>query len=66
MKPAAKIYEIVEQHTGRKGKEIVYLDDRPENVETGLARGWQAILHETPDKTIAALRQLGLPVDLNL
>jgi 2-haloacid dehalogenase len=65
MKPAAKIYEVVEGRTGQKGKAIVYLDDRSENVEAGLARGWLALLHETPEKTIAALRRLGLPVDLN-
>jgi glucose-1-phosphatase len=65
MKPAAKIYEAVEGQTGQKGEAIVYLDDRAENVEAGLARGWQALLHETPEKTIPALRRLGLPVDLN-
>ena len=65
MKPTAKIYEIVEGLTGQKGPAIVYLDDRAENVAGGLARGWQTILHETPEKTIPTLRQLGLPVDLN-
>jgi len=63
MKPSAKIYEVVEQQTGQKGKAIVYLDDRLENVEGGLSRGWQAILHETPEQTIAALLKLGLPVN---
>ncbi len=65
MKPAAKIYEVVERETGQTGKAIVYLDDRAENVEAGLARGWQALLHETPEKTIPALRRLGLPVNLS-
>jgi FMN phosphatase YigB (HAD superfamily) len=65
MKPAAKIYEIVEGQTGQKGKAILYLDDRAENVDAGLARGWHALLHETPQKTIPALRRFGLPVDLS-
>ncbi|MGP8198549.1 MAG: HAD family hydrolase [Limisphaerales bacterium] len=65
MKPAAKLYEVVESQTGHKGEAILYLDDRAENVQAGLARGWQALLHETPEKTILALRRLGLPVDLN-
>ena len=65
MKPAAKIYEAVECQTGQKGKAIVYLDDRAENVAAALTRGWQALLHETPEKTISALRCLGLPVDLS-
>jgi glucose-1-phosphatase len=62
MKPDPKIYAAVERATGRAGEEIVYLDDRAENVEGGLARGWRALLHETPGKTIPALRQMGLPV----
>jgi HAD superfamily hydrolase (TIGR01509 family) len=66
MKPDPKIYEAVESATGRAGEEIVYIDDRAENVEGGLARGWRVILHETPEKTIAALRQMGLPVNANL
>jgi FMN phosphatase YigB (HAD superfamily) len=65
MKPSPKIYEVAERLTGRTGAGIVYLDDRAENVEAGLARGWRALLHQTPEQSIAALRQLGLPVDLN-
>jgi putative hydrolase of the HAD superfamily len=57
MKPDAKIYEALEKLTGRQGAEILYLDDRPENVAGGAARGWQAVLHETPEKTRAALEQ---------
>ena len=57
MKPDAKIYEALEKLTGRHGAEILYLDDRPENVAGGAARGWQAVLHETPEKTRAALEQ---------
>jgi HAD superfamily hydrolase (TIGR01509 family) len=64
MKPTDKIYEIVEKQTGQKGKSVLYLDDRPENIEAGLLRGWRAMRHETPEKTIPALRQIGLPVDL--
>jgi FMN phosphatase YigB (HAD superfamily) len=63
MKPDVKIYEVVERITGRHGGQIVYLDDRVENFEAGLARGWRALLHKTPEETISALRQLGLPVD---
>jgi glucose-1-phosphatase len=59
MKPDAKIYEAMEKMSGRHGAEIIYIDDRPENVEAGAARGWRAILHETPEKTRAALNQFG-------
>jgi glucose-1-phosphatase len=55
MKPDAKIYEALEKMAGRHGADIVYLDDRPENVAGGAARGWRAILHETPEKSHAAV-----------
>ncbi len=60
MKPNPKIYESLEELAGRRGAEIVYLDDRPENVAGGAARGWRAIVHETPEKTRAALKKLQL------
>ena len=60
MKPDAKIYEALERMAGRRGSELLYLDDRPENVEAGGKRGWQTILHETPEKTRAAIQKLGL------
>ena len=46
MKPDAKLYEVVERVSRRKGAEILYLDDRPENIEEGTARRWQSILHQ--------------------
>ena len=57
MKPDGKIYEALEKLAGRRGADVVYLDDRPENVAGGAARGWQAILHETPEKTQAAVKK---------
>ena len=65
MKPDPKIYAVVERMAGRSGQDIVYLDDRAENVAAGLARGWRTLLHQTPEQSIAALRQWGLPVDLS-
>jgi len=60
MKPDAKIYAAMEKLCGRSGADIIYLDDRSENVQAGLARGWQAFLHETPEKTRAVVVKLGL------
>jgi 2-haloacid dehalogenase len=60
MKPDPRLYEVVERTCGRRGAEILYLDDRPENIAAGAARGWQVILHETPEKSLAAVRSLGL------
>ena len=60
MKPDAKLYEVVEAKTGARGAEILYLDDRPENIEAGQARGWQVILQESPEQTRMAIKRLGL------
>ena len=60
MKPDARIYEVVERRTGRCGAELLYIDDRLENVEAGAARGWRVVHHQTPEQTIAAVRAAGL------
>ena len=60
MKPDVKIYEAMEKLCGRSGADIVYLDDRLENIQGGLKRGWRSILHETPEKTRAALANFKL------
>ena len=59
MKPEAKIYEALEAMTGKRGAEIIYIDDRLENIEAGAARGWRTILHETPEKSRADLKAFG-------
>ena len=55
MKPHVKIYQALESMAGRRGTDIFYIDDRAENVQAGAARGWQIVLHESPQKTRAAL-----------
>jgi glucose-1-phosphatase len=60
MKPDAKLYEVVEKLSRKRGAELLYIDDRQENITAGLARGWQSILHETPEKTWQAVERTGL------
>jgi HAD superfamily hydrolase (TIGR01509 family) len=62
MKPNAAIYAVVETITGRKGPDLIYLDDRAENVDAGTARGWRTILHSSPSKSRETLKSFGLPV----
>lgn len=59
MKPAAAIYEAVEKTTGKKGSQILYIDDKPENVAAGAARGWHTILQRHPEETIKLARTHG-------
>src|SRR5665213_438718 len=37
MKPQPKIYEAAETMTGRRGADMIYIDDRAENIEAGAA-----------------------------
>ena len=60
MKPDPKLYAVVERMTNSAAEQILYLDDRLENVEAGLARGWQVIHHQRPEDSIAAVQRLGL------
>lgn len=60
MKPEEKIYEVSERLTGRRGTEILFLDDRAENLAPAARRGWQILLHEAPEKTQVAFKNLGL------
>lgn len=62
MKPDAKLYEVVERMSGRSGAQLLYIDDRPENIGAGERRGWQTILHETAERTEAGVRAAGLLV----
>jgi HAD superfamily hydrolase (TIGR01509 family) len=59
MKPDAPIYQALEQMAGKRGNEIIYIDDRAENVAGGAAHVWRTILHETPEQTRAALKSFG-------
>jgi FMN phosphatase YigB (HAD superfamily) len=60
LKPDPEIYVAMEVMTGRRGADLIYIDDREENIEAGRARGWRAILHESPEKTRQALIGIGV------
>ena len=60
MKPDAKIYEAMEKMCGRTARTSFIWMTGSENVQGGSARGWRAILHETPEKTRAVIEKLGL------
>jgi FMN phosphatase YigB (HAD superfamily) len=60
MKPEDLLYDVVEAKTGRRGDSLLYFDDRPENVEAGLRRGWRAVQHISPDESRKAAQRAGL------
>ncbi len=60
MKPEARLYEVVERATGLCGADLLYLDDRAENIAAGAARGWRVIHHLQPEVSLAQVRDCGL------
>lgn len=60
MKPAPRIYEIIEERAHLRGADLFYIDDRAENVHGAAARGWQVVHHVKPQKTLETARALGL------
>lgn len=60
MKPDPKLYEVVERVTNLRENDLLYLDDRQENIVTGAARRWRVIHHVSPESSIAQLRSTGL------
>jgi epoxide hydrolase-like predicted phosphatase len=58
MKPDPRIYEQVEKVTEAKGAEILYIDDRLENIEAGQVRGWQTIHQIDVAESVALARNL--------
>jgi len=61
-KPEPGMYDSLEERTGCRGDAIAYVDDRPENIAAGEARGWRCVQHSDADGTRAAFRSFGLPV----
>lgn len=58
MKPDPGIYEALERTTKSKGTDLLYIDDRIENVEQGATRGWRTIHHTNHRETIAQVEAL--------
>jgi len=56
MKPDAGAYAVVEQRTGLGGSELLYIDDRLENIQAGAQRGWETIHHMNARLTVAAFQ----------
>jgi HAD superfamily hydrolase (TIGR01509 family) len=64
MKPDPRIYEAVETVTGCRGPQLLYIDDRAENIAAAQQRAWRTILHVAAEPTRAAVVATGLlPTD---
>ena len=59
-KPDPRIYEIVEERSGRSGSALFFTDDNPANVAAARARGWDAHLFTDAPDLEARLSAAGL------
>lgn len=48
IKPAAKIYQMLEDTSGHRGAELIFTDDRIDNIAMAASRGWRTHLFEGP------------------
>lgn len=61
-KPDRRAYELVGERTGLPLRELVFVDDRADNVAAAEALGMVGLVFTGADDTRAGLRALGLPV----
>ena len=57
-KPDPAVYALTADRLGVRGREIVFLDDVPENVDAARAAGWHAVLHEDTGRSIAEIERI--------
>ncbi len=48
IKPDAQIYQMLEDTSGLSGADLIFADDRADNIEAAAARGWHTHLFEGP------------------
>lgn len=60
MKPDPEIYEAAERAAGVAPEEILFLDDRAENVAAARHRGWHAVTCLGGEQAAQAIRDSGL------
>lgn len=60
VKPDADIYAAVEADCGFSGAELVFIDDREDNIAAAIDRGWYGICYRNPEFLKQELWKLGL------
>lgn len=60
LKPDPGIYERLESQVGLAPGRLLFIDDRPVNVDAARARGWRGIVHRAPAETLRALAEAGV------
>ncbi len=59
-KPDARIYEIAERRFGLPPEQLLFVDDKPENIAAAVARGWHGHVFTDAASLAADLQTRGL------
>ena len=57
MKPNERAYRLAEAATGFWGQQVLFLDDKTENVEAARAAGWKAEIVDRADDAVPQIRE---------
>lgn len=57
VKPDAEIYETVLKTVGLPAESILFIDDKPENIEAACLSGLQGFVYESKEKSFSALAE---------
>lgn len=63
VKPDDRIYAELEKQTGFAASDLFFIDDRPENIEAALRRGWQGHVFTGSEALKSALEKAGFLPD---
>jgi HAD superfamily hydrolase (TIGR01509 family) len=64
MKPAADAYRHVERVTGFRGSQILFFDDKQENVNAAQEVGWRAQLVVAENNPVTQMREVLRPTEI--
>ena len=57
MKPDVALYDVAQSMTRCRPQNLLFIDDRAENVNAARRMGWNAIHHQFPEETIQSVNQ---------
>jgi 2-haloacid dehalogenase len=64
IKPDPRFFALMESRSGCRGRQIFYIDDRPENIAVASGRGWLTHRFTDAPRLARALREAGFALDL--
>lgn len=60
IKPEPELYEALTEQYGLNPAECLFLDDKPENIETAKRLGWNGIVFTTYEEALQQLKEYGV------